>query len=131
MLKSAEEEIRPGESRKEIVDDEVKTSHTVHVTPLMQARGPRRDSLHAAIRKAKRDWAMDIIQRTNQTEVWSLCNWASGLRHQCTPPIRHGDVLATNPQSQGVEYFVLFILHYIITLPTVQIFGVVFHSRLR
>ena len=75
---------------------------------LMEARGPRRDilrgRLHAAIRKAKRDWAMDIIQRTSQTEVWSLCSWASGNRHQRTPPIRHGDVLATNPQSQGAAF---------------------------
>ena len=75
---------------------------------LMQARGPRRDilrgRLHAAIRKAKRDWAMDVIQRTNQTEVWSLCNWASGSRRQRTPPIRHGDILATNPQSQGAAF---------------------------
>ncbi|KAF8500047.1 hypothetical protein BU17DRAFT_102596 [Hysterangium stoloniferum] len=71
---------------------------------LMHTRGPQREMvrgrLQATIRKAKHDWAMDIVQRATHREVWSLCQWASGKCRQRTPPIRHGDSIAIDPHSQ-------------------------------
>ncbi|KAF8630476.1 hypothetical protein AX17_005408 [Amanita inopinata Kibby_2008] len=73
-----------------------------HANPKEWARFKAR--FHAAIKTAKRNWAMDIIQKTKPNEIWSLCQWASGKRKQRTPPIRHNNSLATNPQAQGEAF---------------------------
>ncbi|KAF8632119.1 hypothetical protein AX17_004922 [Amanita inopinata Kibby_2008] len=71
----------------------------------------------AAIKAAKRNWAMDIIQQTKPNEIWNLCKWASGKRKQRTPPIRHNNSLATNPQAQGEAFAQAFFPQ---TIPTVN-----------
>ncbi|KAF8632101.1 hypothetical protein AX17_004926 [Amanita inopinata Kibby_2008] len=58
----------------------------------------------ATVKTAKRNWAVNIIQETKSNEVWSLCQWATGKRRQKTPPIRHNDSLATDPQTQGEAF---------------------------
>jgi ribonuclease HI len=59
-----------------------------------------RAQFRAAVRKAKRNWATDIIVGTPQKDIWSLTRWFAGKRTTQTPPIRTSLGLATEPEEQ-------------------------------
>jgi hypothetical protein len=72
---------------------------------LRRARGRERavarSRFRAAVRKAKREWATDLILKTPQREVWGLCRWASGRKAKRIPPIRTDSGLAVEPEAQS------------------------------
>jgi ribonuclease HI len=65
-----------------------------------QDRLRARAHFRATARKAKRDWATNVITDTPQKRIWGLTRWITGKRTTQTPPIRTSQGLATEPESQ-------------------------------
>jgi ribonuclease HI len=59
-----------------------------------------RARFRATVRKAKRDWATNVIIDTPQKRIWGLTKWFAGKRTTQTPPIRTPLGLATEPEDQ-------------------------------
>jgi ribonuclease HI len=67
---------------------------------LNQEHPRARAQFRATVRKAKRDWATNVITKTPQKRIWGLTRWLAGKRTTQTPPIRTSQGLATEPEDQ-------------------------------
>jgi ribonuclease HI len=65
-----------------------------------QERPRARARFRATVRKAKRDWATNVILDTPQKRIWGLTHWFAGKRTSQTPPIRTPTGLAVEPEAQ-------------------------------
>jgi ribonuclease HI len=65
-----------------------------------QERPRARARFRATVRKAKREWATNVILDTPQKRIWGLTQWFAGKRSAQTPPIRTPQGLAIEPDDQ-------------------------------
>jgi hypothetical protein len=65
-----------------------------------QERPRARARFRATVRRAKRDWATNVIVDTPQKRIWGLTQWFAGKRSLQTPPIRTTQGLAIEPEDQ-------------------------------
>jgi hypothetical protein len=86
-----------------------------------QERPRARARFRATVRKAKHDWATNVILATPQKRIWGLTQWFSGKRVTQTPPICTPHGLAIEPEDQCRAFANAFFPQQIPNVETTQL----------